>query len=336
MAVGRSAVEFNVIALFYYLIAIYLSMHTGVDVENSAWKFGYVFTVFGILFSIYLSYLYVKFVFRDRNSWQGFEFGRRSVELGQAIVQLTCLVLFHCAFTAMKNNLRFFNNYNWDERLADLDKAIHFGLDAWVLYVDIFGDVSFSVMEFFYLPVWLLFFIVTVVHCIFFEKNKLFKRKYLITYAFTWIFMGNVLAAGFLSGGPVYYSNFTDGSIRFEDLFSYQRNLGFAETRFFEVQKFLWQEYESENFQIGTGISAFPSMHVSIATLSALYLCRKGLFFALIGVSYVVFIQIASVLSGYHYAIDGYVPIIFILFVWHLYTVKDVDAEMQLNCQRSL
>lgn len=65
----------------------------------------------------------------------------------------------------------------------------------------------------------------------------------------------------------------------------------------------LWQNHISQGSMLGSGISAFPSMHVAIAVWFAFVLRTKGL--AWIGWSYASAIFICSVLIGWHYILDG-------------------------------
>lgn len=65
----------------------------------------------------------------------------------------------------------------------------------------------------------------------------------------------------------------------------------------------LWQNHISQGSMIGSGISAFPSMHVAIAVWFAFVLKEKGL--AWLGWAYAGGIFICSVLIGWHYILDG-------------------------------
>jgi membrane-associated phospholipid phosphatase len=60
-------------------------------------------------------------------------------------------------------------------------------------------------------------------------------------------------------------------------------------------------------------ISAFPSVHVAIACVAALYLRERFRPFRLIGDAFVAMILLISVYSGYHYLLDGVASLVIVL-----------------------
>ena len=83
-----------------------------------------------------------------------------------------------------------------------------------------------------------------------------------------------------------------------------------------DVQDYLWNSYLKTTIDVGTGISAMPSMHLSIAAL--LYFSAKELNknFGYAMLIFLILIQIGSVHLGWHYAIDGYVSIFLTWLIW--------------------
>ncbi len=69
----------------------------------------------------------------------------------------------------------------------------------------------------------------------------------------------------------------------------------------------LLKRYLSGNYMPGFGISAMPSVHVSMATLFAIggYVVHRWMGHILLG--YAIIIWIGSVYLGWHYALDGIV-----------------------------
>ena len=47
---------------------------------------------------------------------------------------------------------------------------------------------------------------------------------------------------------------------------------GYEGSWFERVQPALWEAYANEQHAVGAGISAFPSLHVALACMSALYM----------------------------------------------------------------
>jgi membrane-associated phospholipid phosphatase len=64
------------------------------------------------------------------------------------------------------------------------------------------------------------------------------------------------------------------------------------------------------------GISAMPSVHLSMATLFVwlAFEVRKWLGWVFVG--YLALIQIGSVILGWHYAVDGYLGILLASMIW--------------------
>jgi len=68
---------------------------------------------------------------------------------------------------------------------------------------------------------------------------------------------------------------------------------------------YLWQTYTSPGFRVGSGISAWPSLHVAGAVWMALTLRSYFPRLQVIGWSYFILILVGSVYLGWHYALDG-------------------------------
>lgn len=83
-----------------------------------------------------------------------------------------------------------------------------------------------------------------------------------------------------------------------------------------QTQDYLWQGYVTQVNGIGSGISAMPSMHVSIAVLMALCTYRLNKTLGYFACAFAVIIQIGSVHLGWHYAVDGYFSVLSTLAIW--------------------
>jgi membrane-associated phospholipid phosphatase len=123
-------------------------------------------------------------------------------------------------------------------------------------------------------------------------------NRTLILYLATWVILGNVFATLGSSVGPVFYDRLIGGD-RFADLAAMLRSSGMIDSDFGPVQDYLWP--------------AFPSMHVAMAALPALYGVERSVWLAPVAIAYVALVQVISVTSGYHYALDGYVSILCVL-----------------------
>jgi membrane-associated phospholipid phosphatase len=64
------------------------------------------------------------------------------------------------------------------------------------------------------------------------------------------------------------------------------------------------------------GISAFPSMHVAMAVLFALYATRRSRLVGLLMWAFAAIIMVGSVILGWHYAVDGYASVLISIAIW--------------------
>jgi len=83
-----------------------------------------------------------------------------------------------------------------------------------------------------------------------------------------------------------------------------------------EVQKQLIAWYAAGSAELGRGISAMPSMHVSLAFLFFLAARRVHRVMGIVFGLYAAVILIGSVHLAYHYAVDGYLSIVTTALLW--------------------
>ncbi len=74
----------------------------------------------------------------------------------------------------------------------------------------------------------------------------------------------------------------------------------------------LWLRYRTWG-----GITAMPSMHIAITTVVALVLVRTRAWLAVVAVPLWLFMMVASVHLGWHYAIDGYASALGAGAIWY-------------------
>ena len=227
---------------------------------------------------------------------------------------MVCL-LFPSAFSLIKTSLPYIIPFYADPYLAGFDNWLHFGQDPWQITHTIAKYVPYKWAISSYIMVWgipALFFPVILAAT---DGDHMRIRRYLILYLVAWVAIGNVGALAGMSVGPVYYDRLLGGA-RFADLAQALQNAGVADTVFGEIQKNLWSIYEQESQSIGSGISAFPSVHVSVAVVTALYMAERSRWFALPALAFFLMVLFISIFSGYHYAIDGYFSTAVIVGLW--------------------
>ncbi|CAN0581665.1 unnamed protein product [Ectocarpus sp. 12 AP-2014] len=239
--------------------------------------------------------------------------------IAAALVTLAFCCLFLSAFSSVKSSLPYtaqmwgLEPFFADPFLAEVDRLMHFGTDPWVwthALTETLGWDNFAVhASIIYGPLWLILAFYLPAIMIFAGEDRRTMNHYVALYAFSWVILGNVFAMIGQSGGPIYFDNITE-TVRFADLHTSLASGSIANSWFGTVQPALWEAYISEDQAMGSGISAFPSLHLGMIMVVALYLAEKHVALRLFGIFMVVSVMFISVWVGYHYAIDGYFSII--------------------------
>jgi membrane-associated phospholipid phosphatase len=236
----------------------------------------------------------------------------RFARLFSGLALLMAMVLFQGSFTSIKNVLPVIQEgFPYDRIQADIDRWLHFGADPWrwLFAVGESAPVR-TVVEWNYNFLWFvisfgaLFFVVTS------PRAAAVRSRYLTAFMLNWLVVGNVLAGLFLSAGPAFYGMVTGDEARFAAQLAFLAGSADSPHSAAAYQAYLWSLHESGNPGFGSGISAFPSMHVALAAMNAFFLAEYSRRWGMAALVYLAFITASSVYLGWHYAIDGYVAII--------------------------
>ncbi|HYG27522.1 MAG TPA: phosphatase PAP2 family protein [Caulobacteraceae bacterium] len=225
--------------------------------------------------------------------------------------------VFLGAFTSAKSLANDLVPFHADRLLADVDAALHLGVDPWRLIQPLMGHHGVTrVIQKLYLSGWAMLLMGFIVAAALSARLAHVRTRFFLTYFASWIVLGNLMAVLFMSGGPVYFGELTGDHARFADQMGYLAfSDGMAKSSY-TLQHTLWELYSSGRVYIGTGISAFPSLHVAMVTLFALaaFEVDRRLGWAMTAFAAVIFL--GSVHLAWHYAIDGYVSAAFVAAVW--------------------
>ncbi|GHF19642.1 hypothetical protein GCM10017044_12970 [Kordiimonas sediminis] len=158
------------------------------------------------------------------------------------------------------------------------------------------------------------------------KGNEKLRKQYLVSFFLCWAVVGNIFATLMSSGGPCFYKYLVPGEDVYSGLFARLHeqnnwiitNIGGAEIWALKLQEMLWDFYTEDVTGLGSGISAMPSMHVSVAVLMALGTGALNKYLGYVFWLYAVIIQIGSVHLGWHYAVDGYIGGILTFIIWKM------------------
>ncbi|SPH23380.1 hypothetical protein DEA8626_02444 [Defluviimonas aquaemixtae] len=224
-------------------------------------------------------------------------------------------VLLQVAFSFLKCTIPLIVPFYADPPLADFDKWLHGGVDPWIYVHDWAKALPIHELLPAYLVVWAVPAIAMALIITVSDRDAERTARFIVLYVTCWFVLGNVLAVAGSSVGPVFYDALLGGD-RFAALHTALEESGVKDTRIGLVQHYLWAGYAEQGIAFGSGISAFPSVHVGIATITALYLAERNRWLAIPGFAFLAIILLLSVYTGYHYAVDGYFSILFIFGLW--------------------
>lgn len=226
--------------------------------------------------------------------------------------------LFMSSFTSFKTLIPIINPFSWDPAFAKFDAMIHGGFQAWQLCQPIFGMPFLTTVINFSYNLWLFVMLAVLYWQAFSLRDSRLRMQFILSFTLSWVLLGTVAAILFSSAGPCYYGRVVEGDNIFQPLMEYLILAHKSSPVWaLDTQEMLWKAYKNSKISLGGGISAMPSMHVSMAFLFTLIGWRNNRPIGIMFSIYAIIIMIGSVHLGWHYAIDGYVVILGTLLIWH-------------------
>ena len=222
-----------------------------------------------------------------------------------ALPFLLAFPLFMSGFTGMKTLLNEVVPFSWDADLSALGPTLHFGRHAWQ-WLDIESPLLTRPLEILY-ALWGVVLVAVPFAVSLRRPGCPIRTRFLVSYLLVLILLGNVAAGIFMSAGPFSFELTGARHDPYAGLFAYLNqadpNGSFSAIAF---QRYLWDAHVQGITYIGTGISAFPSIHVAMAMLYVLFAWQFGRAARIASLLFLAGIMVGSVHLGWHYAVDGY------------------------------
>jgi hypothetical protein len=224
---------------------------------------------------------------------------------------MMAMIPFRALFNVVKVTIPHDGGFAYDRLFADVDKALHFGIDPFRL-VHAFGENAWVLraIELNYNNVWFLITFGALYAVVVSRRFASIRIRFVTCFVLAWAVNGTLLAVLGSSAGPAFYGLVTGDFARFADLLDLVDATRGQPGSAADFHDYLWDMHVHRISGVGSGISAFPSVHVTIITMLALFISEQmNRRWAIAAWGYVGLTVASSVYLGWHYAIDGYVAI---------------------------
>lgn len=235
---------------------------------------------------------------------------------------MLALNLSFSVYTYMKSIIPLINPFYLDFVFIKLDEFIHFGYPPWELTHLLFPSKWSSFIINILYNLWFFFMWSITLFFVCYKKNEHLRNQFLLTFLSSWFIIGGIIATLLSSAGPAFLFSLTNN----EYYLPLMDRLNSQSGQLVEIvslplwaldtQDMLWSYYQVSSQEVGSGISAMPSMHVAIAVLMAMSIYSLNKRFGYVAWLYALSIQIGSVHLGWHYAVDGYFAAICVVILW--------------------
>lgn len=221
-------------------------------------------------------------------------------------------------FLSMKVQIARFRPFDYDAVIIDVTRSLMGGKLEWQYLIGWFGHpwIIKGLNEVYYL--WFPILCATFALQLFSFRRPHLRLQFILTVAACWGLLGTFAALAFSSAGPAFLPKLWGHPTPFDGLLAYLQQVQTSgyEITALQVQDALWRLYKAHSDLGGSGISAMPSLHVTMAFVLALYGWRLGPI-AAIGYSlFAALIFLGSILLAFHYALDGIVGAAAAAVIW--------------------
>lgn len=226
-------------------------------------------------------------------------------------VLFVAILVFTTSFTSLKNVASANTAFTWDVAFANLDHFIHFGHDPWRLLYGAIENTGFlRVLELNYNILWFVLNYSLLYWVAVSPQADGVRLRYMMGFFFVWVILGSAVGPMMLSAGPAFYGLVTGDVERFGGQVAFLASSKGMLSSAADYQSYLWTLREMQQTSFGSGILAFPSVHVALTMLNALFAWEFNRRIGLVAFAYVGVILFSSIYLGWHYGVDGYFSII--------------------------
>ena len=239
------------------------------------------------------------------------------VRMANGMPMFVSLVVFMYSFTMIKGSITAVSPFVWDRALDQIDVTLHFGYRPWELLHPLLGYWPITFIINLNYNIWFLVMNVFWVYYAFIVRPGEDRTRFFLAFIASWMIGGSLLAIGFSSAGPCYFSRLGLAPDPYAPLMAYLEAADAHATIWaLGTQDLLWT-YLVEGSALG-GISAMPSMHNATTLLFVLASSGRPRWVKIALGVHLILILLGSVHLGWHYAVDCYAGWLLALAVWRV------------------
>jgi hypothetical protein len=211
-----------------------------------------------------------------------------------------------------------------DPYLAALDRTLFCGHAPWTVTHAVLGSVvPTAAIDTLYAS-WMALMFLFPALAVALVRSQQRRTRLLLCWMLIWMVVGSAAAWLFASAGPIFYESAVAPNASFHALTTrlaelarqaHAMGLPMGEPKFRPV---LLNALRTGQYATAGGVSAMPSVHVTMAALFAIAGFQVGRFLGWTMTVLAVVIWIGSIHLGWHYATDGIVGTAMILMLWRL------------------
>lgn len=235
---------------------------------------------------------------------------------------------------AYKSLAHIVHPYRWDPIFAHLDKILHFGKQPYEYITPLVDALHAEQVTIYSYGLWFIMMFCVCGYALFCDRQPKRRMRFLWALMLIWIVGGCALAQMFSSVGPAFYHAFYPPPDIYHPLIEHLKTRYGDDTLMKLLDGKLLEWTKNGRYINPNGLAAFPSMHIAIASLCAVYMyaINKKIGLALFAFTALVYVDV--IFLGIHYAVDCYAGLFLSTFFWWVgkkITDKSYDANTCLR-----
>ena len=223
-----------------------------------------------------------------------------------------------CFYFIQKSLINIIHPFAWDGIFIVWVKLLHFGHfpnDLLVPVIDALHLGPLLDITYFF---WFGVMYMGLGYNLFWDNDRQRRLRYIWVFLMAWILLGSLMGVVFSAAGPAFYHDFFPNKPDpYAGFLAYIEAHGPHDFPIADHSRKWLLGWTTNGQKVNiNAVAAFPSLHLAVAWLNALYGFSISRKLGIAGVIFTALIFMATILFGFHYALDGYVSIVLVSLLW--------------------